>query len=512
MTAFIVQSYPSLQEDPADVTAALLRQILLKMDHGSLNSEKTADSLLLDSPPFEASTAILLVNILWFASLLFSLVSASIGMLVKQWLREYLAVDSTFPQVQLRVRHFRAQGLAAGWKVFQLAAILPQLLQLSLGLFFIGLCIFAWSVHPALGKTAIPIVALWACFIGFTTLAPAFSARCPYKSPFMNTPVKAIRLYRHQAIRILRAQYGRLAHHITALASYIRRNFSGFTETSTSLQETATWILPSVHAALESREEEDIILEDSHMRDVLVAADATLSDDNMLCTVILEGALESPHAIDWIRFLRLVLSNRLQREVVFGASSLPPDLTEVPLATYEALVRVMIRIIYRALDKMPREYAGSDPWLRQCLEQCFILLLHSSATRLYPIPERAIRFIQSLLATHPELTCRFLSCAFFHLDGPASESLFREVSNRLPLIFAHLDTKSALFHLKQIMAWRILYKLGLVPYIIHQHRTCAMHHFLNLYIQRAGLLGKTVLVAHAHRGKWPRHPAYKALF
>ncbi|KAI0758447.1 hypothetical protein BC629DRAFT_1272688, partial [Irpex lacteus] len=69
------------------------------------------------------------------------------------------------------------------WRVFGIASTLPLLLQISLALFFAGLCIFTWDVHPTLGKTTLPLVGAWACLFLVVTITPSFTARCPYTTP-----------------------------------------------------------------------------------------------------------------------------------------------------------------------------------------------------------------------------------------------------------------------------------------------------------------------------------------
>ncbi|KAI0084341.1 hypothetical protein BDY19DRAFT_854946, partial [Irpex rosettiformis] len=86
--------------------------LLVFIQGGTFNS--TAPSFLVE--PFQASTADIRVNVLWFASLLFSLITASFGILVKQWLREFLAAENPSPQARLRVRHLRYPELSR-WKV-----------------------------------------------------------------------------------------------------------------------------------------------------------------------------------------------------------------------------------------------------------------------------------------------------------------------------------------------------------------------------------------------------------
>ncbi|KAI0338037.1 hypothetical protein BDW22DRAFT_824759 [Trametopsis cervina] len=124
------------------------------------------------------------VNVLWVASLTLALITASFGILVKQWLREYLAVEHVSPQARLRIRHFRKPGLE-GWHVYGIASLLPLIIQVALALFFVGLCFFTLDINTSIGYTAIPLVAIWALLFLFTAFAPSISSRCPYKIPLM---------------------------------------------------------------------------------------------------------------------------------------------------------------------------------------------------------------------------------------------------------------------------------------------------------------------------------------
>ncbi|KAI0078000.1 hypothetical protein K474DRAFT_1556978, partial [Panus rudis PR-1116 ss-1] len=183
MTAFLIESYRNLQEDPNDAMQRVLMHISMQLGSFTV-SQGFANSTIPPIPPppdFEPSSAAQSVNILWFASLIIALMAASYGMLIKQWLREYLAGEETSPQAHLRVRCFRFPALRS-WKVFEIVAILPLLLQLSLGLFLVGLCFFAYSIHHSIGFTCIPLVALWGTLLFASTLAPILGPRCPYKT------------------------------------------------------------------------------------------------------------------------------------------------------------------------------------------------------------------------------------------------------------------------------------------------------------------------------------------
>ncbi|KAI0342207.1 hypothetical protein BDW22DRAFT_1331371, partial [Trametopsis cervina] len=134
------------------------------------------------SPPFEPSVNAIRINDLWAASLVISLATASFGILVKQWLREYMKFVTSFPQGRLRIRNFRRAGLET-WKVLTIAACLPLLLQFALGLFFVGLCFYTAELHSSVRNTTLPLVAGWGFIFFFVTVSPLLSAHCPYKTP-----------------------------------------------------------------------------------------------------------------------------------------------------------------------------------------------------------------------------------------------------------------------------------------------------------------------------------------
>ncbi|KAI0759902.1 hypothetical protein BC629DRAFT_1295186, partial [Irpex lacteus] len=180
MTAFLVESYKNLSPDPTMIQTQLLQQIAAQSSSRSPNTT-TASPTFTTTSDFQPSRNAIRVNVLWFTSLTLSLVSASLAILVKQWLREYLAGEYTSPQAHLRIRHFRAPGLRH-WKVFELAATVPLLLQICLALFLIGLCFFTADVHSSIGHTTLPLVAGWGFLIVAATLSPIFSSRCPYKT------------------------------------------------------------------------------------------------------------------------------------------------------------------------------------------------------------------------------------------------------------------------------------------------------------------------------------------
>ena len=125
------------------------------------------------------------INILWFLSLVVALITASLGILVKQWFHELLSYKTHDPKERLKLRFFREAGLER-WKVFAIASALPLLLQLALLLFFIGLALFLQQQHPAVAWAASSLMISWLMFFLFTIAMPLFSSQCPYKIPMLN--------------------------------------------------------------------------------------------------------------------------------------------------------------------------------------------------------------------------------------------------------------------------------------------------------------------------------------
>ncbi|KAL4249952.1 hypothetical protein ABKN59_002065 [Abortiporus biennis] len=197
LTGFIVESYKFLQEDSGQVSAQLLKQIAQTLSTGSPPLSSST------FPPFQPTGDSILINSLWFFSLVLSLITASLGILVKQWLREYTSHDSLSPRAYIRVRTFRSKGLAQ-FRVFDIVALLPFLLQLSLFCFFLGLCKFLHVLNPAIGWFISGSIMAWMTALGTAVVLPLFSDHCPYKTPFFKDVVALTRRVSHKVWIYLR--------------------------------------------------------------------------------------------------------------------------------------------------------------------------------------------------------------------------------------------------------------------------------------------------------------------
>lgn len=184
VTAFIIESYQWLSQNPQDAAVKLLAEISAKLNSNT-PTRRVEEPLVLvaDVVPFSASLSAIVINSLWFFSLVAALSSAFIGILVKQWLREYMRPVSTTPIDALSLRQLRYQALK-DWGVVEVISFLPILLQLSLALFLVGLLYLLWTLHNVVAGILTTVVAIVFVFYTATTVLPALhQPSCPYKSP-----------------------------------------------------------------------------------------------------------------------------------------------------------------------------------------------------------------------------------------------------------------------------------------------------------------------------------------
>lgn len=184
LTAFIIESYQQLQSDPAELTVQLLLYLSQQLANSSLPA--------VPEPSFSPASSSTRINIFWFCGLVISLITASFGILTKQWLREYLIHESS-AEVHLRIRFFRFEGWEK-WHVSEIVAMLPFLLQFSMLLFFLGLKEFLNPLDKNVDKAVSALVYSWASLVLAVTLAPVISARCPWKTPILHRPLHRIRV------------------------------------------------------------------------------------------------------------------------------------------------------------------------------------------------------------------------------------------------------------------------------------------------------------------------------
>ncbi|KZV98418.1 hypothetical protein EXIGLDRAFT_565883, partial [Exidia glandulosa HHB12029] len=142
-TAFLIESYKSLQLDSGAYTANVLFALL--------NQTSPLSARTLPLPPtLDASPTSLSrwINGLWFTSLVLALAVALLCILVKQWIGEYVARNSASAHNArdwARRHQVYFQALSR-WPVGQLVSVLPLMLHISLFLFIAGVAAFLWDL------------------------------------------------------------------------------------------------------------------------------------------------------------------------------------------------------------------------------------------------------------------------------------------------------------------------------------------------------------------------------
>ncbi|KAL0566765.1 hypothetical protein V5O48_015238 [Marasmius crinis-equi] len=198
VTAFTIESYRWLRDDPADDTVRILNQISDKLSQ--LGNNGTTFRVGAVHPnqnsSFAAPFFAVRINSVWFLSLILSLSTVMLGILCKQWIREHRRdTPSASPKETLELRQIRYESLEK-WGVLTLLSSLPLILQLSLILFFVGLLDLLWSLDYVVAGLASLAIAITVSILWVTTILPCYYLLispsvvfsdnvyiCPFKSP-----------------------------------------------------------------------------------------------------------------------------------------------------------------------------------------------------------------------------------------------------------------------------------------------------------------------------------------
>ncbi|KAE9393224.1 hypothetical protein BT96DRAFT_230237 [Gymnopus androsaceus JB14] len=186
VTAFATESYQWLQQDTDSAIFAQLVYISERLN-GSTSPAPAVSA-------FTPAPASIRINVFWFLSLTISLATVLVGILCKQWLREYQKEASAGRHLTLELRQMRYESLQK-WGVPEILSALPLLLQLALVLFFAGMLDLLWSLNPVVAGLVTAVVGLSMFIVVATSVLPScyilMKQRqetdtvfpCPYKSP-----------------------------------------------------------------------------------------------------------------------------------------------------------------------------------------------------------------------------------------------------------------------------------------------------------------------------------------
>ena len=154
--------------------------VLIHISHQLSNSTTPA----FEPTAFQVASNAAAVNMLFFLSLVLILVDAFLVMLVKGWLQEFDRGWRKFTVAQLHAqeRKQRMQELKR-WRLQELIALLPILIQGSLLLFCIGLLVLVFPLHLPFAILCSLLFVFVVGFYFFTTYVSITNNYAPFSSP-----------------------------------------------------------------------------------------------------------------------------------------------------------------------------------------------------------------------------------------------------------------------------------------------------------------------------------------
>jgi len=144
------------------------------------------------------------VNMLFFLSLALVLIDAFLAMLVKGWLQEFDRGwrKCTVAHLRAQEREWRLQELER-WKLDELVALLPILIQGSLLLFCIGLLVLIFPLHRPSGILCSLLFMAVVGFYGLTTYVSIVNKHAPFSSPVSRLLARGFTMLRSWYILII---------------------------------------------------------------------------------------------------------------------------------------------------------------------------------------------------------------------------------------------------------------------------------------------------------------------
>ena len=190
VSAFIVLAVTLLRPDKAEAAVTLLSNIStqlssLKITPPFINS--TAQDMATTDPSDKLASA-RGFNILWFFGLLLSLTSAVLGILAKQWIREYLQwkQPTATPRDNVLVRQIRRESWD-GLYAASIISLVPFLLEIAIIFFLGGTFAFLNSIliDRVVQIIVSVVIAASLALIIVVIILPIYYQRSPYRSPTM---------------------------------------------------------------------------------------------------------------------------------------------------------------------------------------------------------------------------------------------------------------------------------------------------------------------------------------
>ncbi|KAL1743337.1 hypothetical protein HDZ31DRAFT_41170, partial [Schizophyllum fasciatum] len=174
LTTFVVQTSQSLQPDHAEISVALLTELVAIQR--AMASGVSVDSIPASDIGVGTVTASVLDywgNRFWFLSLALSLFAVLMAVLMRQWLEvRFLS----------RVWQYRYRGMKK-WRVPLMVALLPMPLHGSLMMFFIGLFLYILKFDTSMAWVIAALTMFFYSLYILSNILPMVYSQCLYRTP-----------------------------------------------------------------------------------------------------------------------------------------------------------------------------------------------------------------------------------------------------------------------------------------------------------------------------------------
>lgn len=191
VSAFLILTLSGLSPNSSDQTNNLL---FLLLAHRGDNVTLALNDL---NPPFSPAPGVVRQNCFFFASLFSSLLAAAGAVLAKQWLANYERTGQTGPLEEQGLRRTEKYLGAKRWKLRWVVEALPTLILVSLGLFFVAITDYMWTINR---EVAI-LIATFSAIGTLSYFAMLLSAAIFPDCPFRTAPSSALAALSRRSLR-----------------------------------------------------------------------------------------------------------------------------------------------------------------------------------------------------------------------------------------------------------------------------------------------------------------------
>ena len=178
----LVESYKFLSPDSAADTVTLLTQISQQLvDISNGRPLKNVES----SQPFRPTNASIMINVMWFSSIVLCLAGSVFATLIQQSARQYQALTKgcPIPQERARLRTLLFNGIGK-FKMDQVRQMLAMSMHLSIVLYCVGFLIYIFVIGKFIGLLALLYLLFFYLIYAVFTFTPIFFLDSPFGTPF----------------------------------------------------------------------------------------------------------------------------------------------------------------------------------------------------------------------------------------------------------------------------------------------------------------------------------------